>query len=75
MNPGVAAVAKKKASEPTKGGLPDDRVVIIHLKGSREFAAWLDDIHKKTDIPKTTIFRRAVEDWAASRGFGPPPEI
>jgi hypothetical protein len=62
-----------KASGPNKAA--DDREVIVHLKGSTAYAEWLDAIHRKTHIPKTSIFRLAVAEWAERNGHPAPPEM
>jgi hypothetical protein len=61
---------KKKPPEPA----PDERVAVIQLKGSAEYAQWLEDVHRKTRIPKAAIFRLAIEEWAAKNGHPLPPE-
>jgi hypothetical protein len=48
-------------------------VVIVHLKGSAEYADWLDKLHRKTHIPKASMFRLAMELWAKQNGHGEPP--
>jgi hypothetical protein len=70
-------MAKKKATPPpaVKSGLPENRVVIVHLKGSQEFADWLEGIHKRTHIAKATLFRLAISDWAKRNGHPEAPEI
>jgi hypothetical protein len=67
-------------TRPKKGGKkparsPDDRVAIIHLKGTPAYADWLDAVHRKTHIPKATIFRLAVAEWAERNGHPVPPEF
>jgi hypothetical protein len=64
---------KKGVGRVEKPG--DDRVAIIHLKGSQAYSQWLEEIHKKTHLPKATIFRLAVETWAEKNGHGKPPEF
>lgn len=66
---------KKGAEGPAAGKSPDDRVAIIHLKGTPEYAMWLDGVHRKTHIPKATIIRLAVAEWAARNGHPVPPEL
>jgi hypothetical protein len=67
-------MAKKKAPA-AKSESTGDRVVIIHLKGSPEYAEWLDQVHKKTHIAKATLFRVAMAEWAERNGHPAPPEI
>ncbi len=74
MSPGTFVMPKKKASVP-RGEPADERVVIVHLKGSPAYAAWLDQIHKKTHIAKATLFRLAMSEWAGKNGHSAPPEI
>lgn len=74
MSPGAATMAKKK-SPSAKEDTADDRVVIVHLKGSAAYAAWLTDLHKKTHIAKATLFRLAMAEWAEKHGHPAPPEI
>lgn len=53
----------------------DERVAIIHLKGSQEYSAWLEEVHKKSHISKASIFRVAVMEWAQRNGYRTPPEL
>lgn len=67
-------MAKKKA--PARKDEPaDERVVIVHLKGSPAYAAWLDQVHKQTHIAKATLIRLALSEWARNNGHPVPPEI
>jgi hypothetical protein len=74
LNSGTVVMAKKKApaakSEPA-----EERVVIIHLKGSPAYAEWLDQVHKTTHIAKATLFRLAMSEWARKNGHPAPPEM
>lgn len=54
---------------------PEGRAVIVHLKGSHEYATWLDEFFRETSIPKASMFRLAMKDYAAKKGFRPPPEM
>ena len=67
-------MAKKKAPA-AKSEAADERVVIVHLKGSPAYAAWLDEINKSTHIAKATLFRVAMSEWAKNHGHALPPEI
>lgn len=60
----------KKAPPPT-----GERQVIMHLKGSPEYAAWLEEFHRDTKIPKATIVRWALAELAKAKGREAPPEI
>lgn len=73
MEPGTVTMAKKRPA-PAKGDAGDERVVIVHLKGSPAYAAWLDQVHKNTHIAKATIFRLAMAEWAKANGHPEPPE-
>lgn len=78
MATGTLTVGRPKRGEkrPDDAQPPqDERVVIIHLKGTHEYAAWLDEANRQTLIPKTTIFRAAVKEWAEKRGLPAPPEL
>jgi hypothetical protein len=72
--PGTAIMAKKKGST-AKGEPADERVVIVHLKGSPAYAEWLEQVHKKTHIAKATLFRLAMSEWADRNGHPAPPEM
>lgn len=54
---------------------PDDRVAIIHLKGTGAYAEWLEGVHHKSHIPKAALFRVALAEWAERNGYPAPPEI
>lgn len=76
MAPGAGVMAPpKKAKEDKAPPQPDERVAIIHLKGSSEYAAWLEAAHRKTHIAKTSIVRLALAEWAERNGITPPPEL
>lgn len=51
------------------------RVVVIHLKGSPEFSAWLDDLNNSTHIAKATLVRLALAEYAKNHGHPAPPEM
>jgi hypothetical protein len=63
----------KKKLEPVIG--PDERVAIIHLKGTPAYAAWLEAANRKTHIPKAAMFRLAMEMFAKTHGLEAPPEL
>ncbi len=81
MTPGMPTMArpKTKAKKKTVVAPPvpegEERTTVVNLKGSPEYVAWLDRIHGKTHIPKTSIFRLAIAEWAKSHGHESPPEI
>lgn len=74
---GVATMGrpKKSAREPDKPSSPEDRPTIINLKGTNEYAQWLEALYRKTHLPKATIFRIAVAEWAERNGHPRPPEM
>jgi hypothetical protein len=67
----LMAQPKKQSREKTA----DARTVIIHLKGSHEYAAWLEEVHRETHLPKATIVRLALTEWAAKNKRKTPPEF
>jgi hypothetical protein len=79
MASGVAEMAKGrprasgKKTPPTQG--QDDRVVIAHIKGTPDYAAWLEALHQKTHIPKAALFRIGLAEWAERNGHASPPEL
>lgn len=66
---------KRGSERATSQRPPDERVAVIHLKGTQAYAEWLDDVHKTTHIPKATIIRLAVAEWATRNGHKAPPEL
>lgn len=73
---GAALMARPKGrpKQPAKAEAAGDaRVTIINLKGTQDQADWLDAIHRKTFIPKTTIVRLALAAWAEQNGHPPFP--
>lgn len=68
---GRPKTGKKAGKRPPQ----DERVAIIHLKGTPAYAEWLDKINRLSHIPKAAIVRLAVADWAAKQGYPGPPEF
>jgi hypothetical protein len=71
MSVGAPAMPPAKKKTPP----PDERVVIVHLKGSPRYAAFMEAVHRKTHIPKASMVRLALEAWFKQNGHGEPPEI
>lgn len=73
---GALTVARpKKGAKKPPPRPPDERVAIIHLKGTQEFADWLDAFHRETHIPKATIVRLGLAEVAKRYGRPEPPEM
>jgi hypothetical protein len=70
----MMATKPKKRPKPAPAS-EGERETIINMKGSAEYAGWLEDVHKKTHIPKVQIFRLAIAEWAEAHGHEAPPEI
>lgn len=68
----MARPKKGKAKPPES---PEDRMAVIHLKGTRAYVEWLEEMHRKTRLAKATIIRMALEVWAKENGHKPPPEF
>jgi hypothetical protein len=66
-------MAKKKATGGDAKPPTPERVVIVHLKGSQGYADWLDALSEETHIPKTTLFRVAMAEYAKNHGHAGPP--
>ena len=66
----LLVVANPEAVE----AIEPQRASIIQLKGTPEYARWLDDLHRATHIPKATLFRIALAEWATNRSHPEPPE-
>ena len=80
MPPGVEILGRpKRNAQPPPSDKPashgDGRETVIHMKGSPEYVAWVEAVHRKTHIPKVQIFRLAVADWASKNGHPLPPDI
>lgn len=69
------AKARKGAGRPPLPAKDASRETIINMKGSPEYAAWLESLHRKTYISKVQIVRLALQEWAAKHGHDAPPEI
>jgi hypothetical protein len=75
MSSGVGLMARAKKT-PKKMPAPDRvATAIIHLKGSKAMADWLEQAHRTTRYPKTTILRMALGLWAERNKLDPPPEF
>src|SRR5690348_14650190 len=67
---------RKRPGKPKPGSEgKDDRSNVIVLKGSTEYVDWFNTLHEKTHIPKATIVRLALADWAKKNGHSAPPEM
>lgn len=66
---------KRGESPPSTSASADDRQAVFLLKGSPAYVAWMDELHRKTHLPKTTIVRLALAKWATENGHREPPEI
>ena len=79
MSPRARKVGRPKAGEKPKRASAKareiDRESILYMKGSAEYFDFLDQIYRKTGIPKVTIFRFAFKEWCERNGHGTPPEI
>jgi len=79
MAAGVLEVSrpKKKTAKPVPPPIPEkaERETVIHMKGSAEYVAWLESVHRETHIPKVQIVRLALKEWAELRRMKVPPEI
>lgn len=76
MSVGLETMGRPKVKRSAQS-LPEreERETIINMKGSPEYVAWLDAIHRKTHIPKVQIVRLAITLWAKENGHPLPPEI
>lgn len=75
---GVSKMGRpRKAAKQTPEPVADrsERETVIHMKGSPDYVDWLEEVHRKTHIPKVQIFRIAIAEWASRNGHREPPEI
>jgi hypothetical protein len=72
---GLMARAKTKKAVTPPPAIELERESIVNMKGSPEYAGWLEGVHKKTHIPKVQIIRLALSEWAEKHGHTLPPEI
>jgi hypothetical protein len=75
---GVSTMGRPKKAVKRTPELAEDRSereTVIHMKGSADYVDWLEEVHRKTHIPKVQIFRIAVAEWAERNGHREPPEI
>ena len=80
MSTGTRDMARPKRRqepepEPKPPPRPGSLVSVVHLMGTPEYKAYLDDLQKRTHYQKTTIVRLAIAEWAEKHGHLPPPEI
>jgi hypothetical protein len=66
---------RKRPGQPSGEAGKDDRSNVIVLKGSRQYVDWFNSLHEKTHIPKATIVRLALAEWAKKQGHATPPEM
>lgn len=77
MTAGATLVGRPKRNQDQQieGSAGSGRVVVIHLKGSPEYSGWLEDIHNATHIPKATLVRQALLEYAKNHDHPAPPEM
>ena len=66
------------ASKPSPKGKPKAepaRETIVNIKGTREYALWLESLYEATHINKSLIVRLALKDWAEKQGLPAPPKF
>lgn len=68
-NSGAEVMAKQKGRPRSAGAKAAEtsltaRYTIVNLKGSAAQAEWLEAAHKTTHLPKSTIVRLALTEWA-----------
>jgi hypothetical protein len=73
LEPNPMGRPKKGSKPPAKPKATEERVAILLLRDTAEYAAWLDQIHERTYIPKATIVRVALREWAERHGHPAPP--
>jgi hypothetical protein len=72
---GEAMMGRPKKGEKKAERPPDERVAIIHLKGTAEYAEWLEELFRKSHVPKATLVRLGLEEIAKRYKHRPPPEL
>jgi hypothetical protein len=73
--PGAESMARPKKGKAKPSKVTGDRKAVIHLKGSTAYVEWLESLYRKTHLPKATMFRLAMEEWAKNHGHEAPPEF
>jgi hypothetical protein len=68
-------MARPKNQTVTEPSATDERTVVVHLKGSKAYAKWLDEASDKTHIPKAVIIRLALAGWAQENKLPTPPKM
>ena len=71
----VRPKAKMKRNAAPPPASEPERETIVNMKGSPEYADWLEAVHRKTHIPKVQIVRLALAEWSENHGHPAPPEI
>jgi hypothetical protein len=66
---------RTKKVEKTAERPLDERVAIIHLKGSVEYAEWLEGFHQTTHVGKATLVRLGLIEMAKRYKYPAPPEL
>ena len=51
----------------------DARGTIAVLKGSTEYAQWVDQLSRDTRLPRAVLLDLALSEWAQQRGHPAPP--
>lgn len=75
LGAGLMAPRPKQGAKKPDVRSSDERLGVIHIKGTVEYSKWLDKLHQATHIPKAVLFRIAIAEWALRNGHPAPPEF
>ncbi len=69
-------MAKKQAKRPAKPSAAEERVrkpMIVQIRGSEEWKAWVEELADKEGDSLAKLFERAVRKFAHDAGHRDPP--
>jgi len=68
-----SVMAGLQAGDPGQSDL--DSVAIAHLKGARDYAAWLESIERGAGTSRAKLIRLTLAEYASRRNLPTPPEF
>lgn len=69
----VDTVAKKKSTKPAKAEPADRKPMVVQMRGSEEWKAWVEGLAARDKFTIAKLIERAIEKHAKDTGYPDAP--